>query len=182
MASGAAARSCCGARRGAGERSCGTGGAGGLPWVGRPGAGGALPSPHPLTLQPGQHPARAAPHWDSTQLGQHPVRAAGPCGTQEERRIPQPSRVPLLSALGRPVLGAGHGLLGPGVLSAGPCACKHPGRRRWSSCQPLPVAGLLLPSPVGPHYTTSVLPAAAAALHMAGLLGLFGGSRGCAGH
>lgn len=169
-------------RRGAGERSCGTGGAGGLPWVGRPGAGGALPSPHPLALQPGQHPARAAPHWDSTQLGQHPVRAAGPCGTKRSAGSPSPAESLSCQLLAGLCWGQDKVCWDQGVLSAGPCACKHLGRRRWSCCLPLLAAGLLLPSPVGPHYTSSALPAAAAALHTAGLLGLFGGSRGCAGH
>lgn len=106
--------------------------------MGRPGAGGALPSPHPLTLQPGQHPARAAPHWDSTQLGQHPV-STWAMRHKEERRIPQPSQVPLLSALGWPVLGAGQGQLGPG------------GAQRWPLCLQTPgeEALVLLPAPAG---------------------------------
>lgn len=36
-----------------------------------------------------------------------------------------------------------------GVLSAGPRACKQPGRRRWSCCLPLPAAGAAAPQPSG---------------------------------
>lgn len=88
--------------------------------------------------------AGAAPSQGSTPLGQHPAGAA-PCqGSwamrhKEERRIPQPSRVPLLSALGWPVLGAGQGLLGPG------------GAQRWPLCLQTPGEEVLvlLPAPAG---------------------------------
>lgn len=128
------------------------------------------------STQPGQHPTGTAPSWGST------LSAPGPCGTKRSAGSPSPAKSLSCQLLAGLCWGQDKVSWDQGVLSAGPCACKHLRRRRWSCCLPLLAAGLLLPSPVGPHYTTSALPAAAAALHTAGLLGLFGGSRGCAGH